>query len=83
MKKSFVVALLALFAASAFAGSSSGSHYSMGPAHRFEPTTGDEARFISFANGIIIYTRTGEPNLPAGLAAREAPGQVGYYIIQF
>ena len=55
----------------------------MGPTHRFESATGDEANFISFANGITVDTRTGKPNLPPGLAAREAPGQVGYYIIQF
>jgi hypothetical protein len=83
LRKSVVVALLALLAASVFAASSSESHYSMGPTHRFEPTPGDEASFISFANGVIIDTRTGESNLPGGLAAREVTGQIAYYIIQF
>jgi hypothetical protein len=83
VRRNLVVALLALLAVSAFAASSSASHYAMGPTHRFEPATGDEANFISFANGIIIDTRTSKPNLPPGLAAREAPGQAGYYIIQF
>jgi hypothetical protein len=83
VKKSVVAALLVVLAVSAFAARPSESHYSMGPSQRFEPSTGDEANSISFANGIVIDTRAGEPNLPAGLALREAPGQFGYYIIQF
>jgi hypothetical protein len=59
------------------------AHYSMGPAHRFEPTAGDEASFISFANDITIDTRTGEPALPAGLKLAQAADQSQYYIVQF
>jgi hypothetical protein len=55
----------------------------MGPVHRFEPTAGDEANFISFANDITIDTRTGEPALPSGLTLAPAPGQDQYYIVQF
>jgi len=83
VKKNVVVALLALLVVSAFAARPSESHYSMGPSRRFEPSAGEEANFISLANGITIDTRTGEPDLPAGLTAREVPGQSGYYIIQF
>jgi hypothetical protein len=83
VNRSLVVALVALLAVSAFAVPSSESHYRMGPTRRFEPAAGEEANFVSFANGIILDTRTGEPNLPAGLVVHEAPGQVGYYIIQF
>jgi hypothetical protein len=57
--------------------------YSMGPAHRFESTAGDEVNFISFANGITIDTRAGEPTLPAGLALSPASDQSQYYIVQF
>ena len=59
------------------------AHYSMGPVHRFEPTAGDEANFISFANGITIDTRTGEPALPAGLKLAPTAGQSQYCIVQF
>ncbi len=83
MKRKLVLAVLVALATSALAMPSSGSHYSMGPVHRFEPTSGDEANSISFANGIVVDTRTGEPELPPGLAARLEPGEVGYYIIQF
>jgi hypothetical protein len=55
----------------------------MGPVHRFEPTAGDEANFISFANDITIDTRTGEPALPAGLTLAPTAGQDQYYIVQF
>jgi hypothetical protein len=83
VKINLVIIVLALLAASALAAASSGSHYSMGPTRRFEPTTGDEANFISFANGITVDTRTAGPNLPAGLEALEEQDQVGYYVIQF
>jgi hypothetical protein len=83
VKKTVVAALLALLALSAFAARPSGSHYSMGPTRRFEPSAGEEANFISLANGITIDARTGEPALPAGLTAREVPGRDGYYIVQF
>jgi hypothetical protein len=59
------------------------AHYSMGPVHQFEPTAGDEANFISFANDITIDTRTGEPALPAGLRLSPAADQSQYYIVQF
>jgi subtilisin family serine protease len=59
------------------------AHYSMGPVHQFEPTAGDEANFISFANDITIDTRTGEPALPAGLRLSPAVDQSQYYIVQF
>jgi hypothetical protein len=59
------------------------AHYSMGPVHRFEPTAGEEANFISFANDITIDTRTGEPALPAGLRLSPAADQSQYYIVQF
>ncbi|MBM3332449.1 T9SS type A sorting domain-containing protein [candidate division WOR-3 bacterium] len=59
------------------------AHYSMGPAHRFEPAAGEEANFISFANDISIDTRIGEPTLPAGLSIEPAADQSQYYIVQF
>jgi hypothetical protein len=59
------------------------AHYSMGPAHRFDPAAGDEANYISFANDITIDTRVGEPALPAGLRLEPAAGQSQYYIVQF
>ena len=59
------------------------AHYNMGPVHRFEPTAGDEANFISFANDITIDTRTGEPALPAGLRLSPAADQSQYYVVQF
>lgn len=59
------------------------AHYSMGPAHRFESAAGDEVNLISFANGITIDTRTGEPPLPAGLRLSPANDQSQYYIVQF
>ncbi len=57
--------------------------HSMGPAHRFEPAVGDEVNLISFANGVTIDTRVGEPELPAGLKLEPAAGQSGYYVVQF
>jgi len=59
------------------------SHYSMGPAHRFEPAAGEETNFVSFANGFTIDTRAGEPALPAGLRLSPAADESQYYIIQF
>jgi hypothetical protein len=59
------------------------AHYNMGPVHRFEPVAGDEVNYVSFANGITIDTRTGEPALPAGLALAPSAGESQYYIIQF
>jgi len=59
------------------------AHYDMGPVHRFDPVAGEEANFISFANGITIDTRAGEPALPAGLKLDPAAGQSQYYIVQF
>jgi hypothetical protein len=59
------------------------AHYNMGPVHRFKPTAGDEANFISFANGITIDTRAGEPELPAALKLGAAAAQNQYCIIQF
>jgi len=57
--------------------------YNMGAVHRFTPTAGDEVNSISFANGITIDTRTGEPALPAGLKLNAPAGQSEYYIVQF
>jgi hypothetical protein len=57
--------------------------YNMGPVHRFEPTAGDEANFISFSNDITIDTRTGEPALPSELRLSPAVDQSQYYIVQF
>jgi hypothetical protein len=58
------------------------AHYDMGPAHRFTPAAGEEANFVSFANGITVDTRTGEPALPAGLRLESVPGQSRYCIVQ-
>ena len=58
-------------------------YYSMGPAHRFDPTAGEEANFVSFANNITIDTRTGEPALPSELRLSPAADQNQYYIVQF
>jgi hypothetical protein len=58
-------------------------YYNMGPAHRFDPTAGDEANFISFANNITIDTRTGEPALPSELRLSPAADQSQYYVVQF
>ncbi len=57
--------------------------YSMGPVYRFEPTAGDEVNSISFANGITIDTRAGEPALPAELRLSPATDQSQHYIVQF
>jgi hypothetical protein len=59
------------------------SHYNMGAAHRFTPAAGENASLISFANGIVIDTRLGQPALPAGLSVAETPGEAQYCIIQF
>ena len=75
------VALCILLAAGLAAASP--ALYNMGPAHQFTPVAGDEANFISFANGITIDTRTGEPALPSGLALAPAAGEEQYYIVQF
>jgi hypothetical protein len=55
----------------------------MGPAHRFDPAAGEEANFISFANGIVIDTRAGEPALPAALAFEPTAKESRYCIVQF
>jgi hypothetical protein len=81
MNKNVVVPLVIL--AVGLVAASPVNHYRMGVSHRFEPVAGEEVNYVSFANGIVIDTRVGEPNLPAGLATQTAPGFVGYYIIQF
>jgi hypothetical protein len=55
----------------------------MGPVHQFEPAAGEEANIISFANGITIDTRVGEPSLPADLRLSPAADESQYYIVQF
>ncbi|MCU0606968.1 MAG: S8 family serine peptidase [Candidatus Edwardsbacteria bacterium] len=42
------------------------------------------AGLITFSNGIVIDTDRGQPALPAELTIKDyAPGQTGYYIVQF
>ncbi|MBM3323706.1 hypothetical protein FJY69_09560, partial [candidate division WOR-3 bacterium] len=43
------------------------SHYSMGPARNFTPTPGNEVTEISFSNGFVVDTRTGESSIPDAL----------------
>ncbi len=81
MNKNVVVLVVLLAVGLVAAGPM--NHYRMGMSYRFEPVAGEEVNQISFANGFVIDTRAGEPNLPAGLATQASPGEVGYYIIQF
>ena len=80
MNKS-VIGLLAVLLAAGLVTASPVDHYRMGASHRFEPEVGDEAHYVSFANGFVIDTRAGEPSLPPGLVV--PPGEVAYYVIQF
>jgi len=59
------------------------AHYSMGPAHRFDPAAGEEANFVSFANGIVIDTRAGDPALPAAFTFEPTAEESRYCIVQF
>ena len=59
------------------------AHYSMGPVHHFASAAGEEVNYISFANGITIDTRAGEPALPAGLRLEPTAGQSQYCVVQF
>ena len=77
----YAVALLALLTMSVPALAR--SHYSMGPAQRFNPTTGDQAGLIGFSNGFVIDTRAGEPALPEDLKIDESSAAEQYYIVQF
>jgi hypothetical protein len=77
--QSFVLCLLLVLGLAA----AHPAHYSMGPVHRFEPAVGEEVNSISFANGITIDTRAGEPALPAGLKLDAAVDQSQYCIVQF
>lgn len=73
------VVLLAAGAASA----RSADHYDMGPSYQFIPETGGEVNTISFSNGYVIDTRSGEPGLPSELRTADVAGQPLYHIIQF
>ncbi len=77
--QSFVLCLLLVLGLAA----ARPAHYSMGPVRQFDPAAGDEVNFISFANGITIDTRAGEPALPAGLRLDPAMDQTQYCIVQF
>ena len=52
-----------------------------GRIHQFAPECYDNATTISFSNGIVFDTRSGEPQLPPNLRIEEYDG-FGYYLIQ-
>ncbi|HEX7321048.1 MAG TPA: S8 family serine peptidase [bacterium] len=48
----------------------------------FTPVPDENATIISFSNGIVFDTRSGEPSLPSRLCIRDAE-EYGYYLVQF
>ena len=82
LKLSVKAAGLVLMAVSTLAAGPK-NHYTMGPAFRFTPNTGEEQNYISFSNGYLIDPRYGEPALPAELRATRDNQSPVYCIIQF
>ncbi len=60
-----------------------GHHYNMGPVHRFSPVPTEEANLVTFANGWVIDTQQGEPNLPEDLCIEANSADELYHIVQF
>ncbi len=48
----------------------------------FTPVPDENATMISFSNGIVFDTRSGEPSLPSRLCIRDAE-EYGYHLVQF